>query len=108
MKGIEDSGGIPVMLPLTTDEPVIHRLADNSSLFQILEADTFKLNSYHHQGIKKLSEELEPVATAADGLIETVVMPGKAFILAVQWHPEFSYKHDAYNSKLFSAFIDAC
>ena len=80
----------------------------NSSLFQILETDTFKVNSYHHQGIKKLSKELEPAATADDGLIEAVVMPRKPFILAVQWHPEYSYKQDAYNLKLFSAFIDAC
>lgn len=79
-----------------------------SVLEQILKTDQFQVNSYHHQGIKDLSSELLPVATAPDGLIEAVEMPGKKFVLAVQWHPEFSYRHDPYNIHLFSAFIHAC
>lgn len=208
MKGIEDAGGLPVMLPLTSDETIIHQLAHtfdgflftgghdvdpeiygevpnelcgvlcterdkmemllfkqaveldkpilgicralqlfnallggtlyqdlpaqwnseinhkqqppysvpahnvhiekDTLLHEIIGTEAFMVNSYHHQGIKQLSDQLEAVAHAEDGLIEAVVLPGQTFTLAVQWHPEFSYKHDAYNFKLFVAFVKAC
>ncbi|ARK32879.1 gamma-glutamyl-gamma-aminobutyrate hydrolase family protein [Halalkalibacter krulwichiae] len=67
-----------------------------------------KVNSYHHQGIKTLSEQLVPAATAEDGLIEAVVMPNNTFILAVQWHPEFNYEVNENNFTLFIEFVRAC
>lgn len=209
MKGIEDSGGIPVMLPLTTDKDNILRLADSfdgflftggqdvnpelygeeirdlcgqicherdimekilferileldkpafgicrglqlfnvllggtlyqdiptelsnseiqhsqkppytkpvhnvhirkdTLLYEIVQTDSLQVNSYHHQGIKNLSEQLVPMAAAEDGLVEAVVMPNKKFLLAVQWHPEFNYGLDENNFKLFSAFVSSC
>lgn len=83
-------------------------IAKDTLLYQILQVDTLKVNSYHHQGIKKISEKLVPAAKAEDGLIEAVIMPNKTFTLAVQWHPEFNYKHDDNNSKLFLEFVRAC
>jgi putative glutamine amidotransferase len=80
----------------------------DSVLHDILKTETVKVNSYHHQGIKKLADSLTPVAAAGDGLVEAVVMPDKKFVLAVQWHPEYSYKHDEYNHRLFSALIASC
>lgn len=79
-----------------------------TSLYQMLQTESLSVNSYHHQGIKKLSEQLPAVAKAEDGLIEAVMMPQKKFVLAVQWHPEFSYKADNYNFKLFEEFVKAC
>ncbi len=77
-------------------------------LYQILQIDTLKVNSYHHQGIKDISRQLVPAASACDGLVEAVVMPNKKFVLAVQWHPEFNYKLDDSNFKLFLEFVRAC
>ncbi|WP_138494406.1 gamma-glutamyl-gamma-aminobutyrate hydrolase family protein [Paenibacillus pinistramenti] len=77
-------------------------------LHRILKTETLKVNSCHHQGIKKLSEQLLPAAKAEDGLIEAVAMPDKRFILAVQWHPEFSYQSDRYNFRLFEEFVKSC
>jgi putative glutamine amidotransferase len=210
MKGIEDAGGIPVMLPLTTDEKVISALADTfdgflftgghdinpqiygekaedvcgeicaerdvleqilftqavrlnkpafgicrglqlfnavlgGTLYQdlptqlrsekqivhkqtppydrpvhqvyieqgcplhrILQTESLPVNSYHHQGIKTLSPLLQAAAKAEDGLVEAVYMPGKKFILAVQWHPEFCYKTDRRNYRLFAEFVESC
>lgn len=79
----------------------------NNILYDILLTDTIKVNSYHHQGIKVLSDKLTAVAVAEDGLIESVVMPNRSFVLAVQWHPEYSYKVDDYSQKLFAAFVNA-
>lgn len=89
-------------------EPVhdVH-VEEESLLGRIVQKKTLKVNSYHHQGIKTLSEQLRPVATAVDGLIEGIVMPGKTFVLAVQWHPEFNYHLDHSNFRLFEAFVKA-
>jgi putative glutamine amidotransferase len=44
---------------------------------------------YHHQGIADLGRDLVVSATdTADGAIEAVELPGPAFCVAVQWHPE--------------------
>ncbi|OLO26633.1 amidotransferase [Alkalihalophilus pseudofirmus] len=83
-------------------------IAKNTLLYHILQTDKLKVNSYHHQGIKNISEQLEPAATAEDGLIEAVVMPNNKFTLAVQWHPEFNYKFDDDNFKLFLEFVRVC
>ncbi|XP_073126293.1 putative glutamine amidotransferase GAT1_2.1 [Henckelia pumila] len=52
------------------------------------------VNSYHHQGVKKLAPRFEPMAFAPDGLIEGFYDPdaynpeeGK-FIMGLQFHPE--------------------
>lgn len=47
--------------------------------------DELNVNSFHHQGIKVLANELNPLAIAEDGLIEAFYYDN---IIAVQWHPE--------------------
>jgi putative glutamine amidotransferase len=88
------------------DQPV-HRVTieKNSPLFTILKEESLQVNSYHHQGIKRLAAPLACAATAEDGLIEAVTMPGKRFVLAVQWHPEFIYQRDKKNLALFKEFV---
>ncbi len=90
-------------------EPSHHvYIRKDTLLGKILQTDSLRVNSYHHQGIKEISEQLVPMATAEDGLIEAVCMPNKKFILAVQWHPEFNYKFDDDNFKLFLEFVRSC
>lgn len=78
-----------------------------SPLEQVIGQKAMAVNSYHHQAIKGLSSSLLPMAVAEDGIIEAVFMPGRKFVWAVQWHPEFSYKVDENSRKLFSAFTEA-
>ena len=47
------------------------------------------------------------MAVAEDGLVEAVYMPGKRFVWAVQWHPEFSYQTDENSEKILQAFVAA-
>jgi len=44
--------------------------------------------TYHHQAVDRLGTGLVPSAHAADGTVEAVELPGPAWVLGVQWHPE--------------------
>jgi gamma-glutamyl-gamma-aminobutyrate hydrolase PuuD len=57
---------------------------------------------HHHQAIDKLGKGLFSSGNAPDGLIESVWMPDRRFVVGVQWHPEEDGKAD-----LFKALIDA-
>lgn len=83
-------------------------LLPDTPLSRLLDADTLAVNSYHHQAIRDLAAPLEPMALAPDGLIEAVWHPGRRFLWAVQWHPEFSFRSDAAARAVFRAFVSAC
>ena len=78
-----------------------------SLLADIIGAGTYGVNSYHHQAIRRLAENLDAMAVSEDGLIEAVSVKGKTFIMGVQWHPEFSYEVSEESVKLIQAFVDA-
>ncbi|MFI5804079.1 gamma-glutamyl-gamma-aminobutyrate hydrolase family protein [Streptomyces sp. NPDC051561] len=44
--------------------------------------------AYHHQAVDRLGNGLVVSAHAADGTVEAVELPGPAWVLGVQWHPE--------------------
>ncbi|MDI3418843.1 gamma-glutamyl-gamma-aminobutyrate hydrolase family protein [Streptomyces luteolus] len=44
--------------------------------------------TYHHQAVDRLGRNLVASAYAADGTVEAVELPGLAWVLGVQWHPE--------------------
>ncbi|KAA8547777.1 hypothetical protein F0562_004206 [Nyssa sinensis] len=54
----------------------------------------FWVNSYHHQGVKRLAQPFVPMAFAADGLVEGFYDPDAynpedgRFIMGLQFHPE--------------------
>lgn len=65
---------------------------------------TTGVNSFHHQGIKKLGTNLEPTSFAKNlGLIESI-RHSRLPIEAVQWHPERLHDQFSLNilDKLFS------
>ena len=81
-------------------------ISAGSPLHGILATDKTEVNSGHHQGIRDLSDKLSAMAVAVDGLIEAVYIPDKAFVWAVQWHPECT-PHEACSRMLFGAFVEA-
>lgn len=83
-------------------------IEEDTPLYAVLRKLTIGVNSYHHQAIKDLADSLKPMAVSEDGLIEAVYMPGKKFIQAVQWHPEFIYLKDEDARKLFETFVQNC
>lgn len=44
----------------------------------------------HHQAVARLGAGLVVSATAGDGTVEALELPGRRFVLGVQWHPEES------------------
>jgi putative glutamine amidotransferase len=83
-------------------------VAAHTPLYDIVHKAALSVNSYHHQGVRALANGLVPMAHADDGLVEAVYMPDRRYVLAIQWHPEFSYRKHEDQLQLFRAFVDAC
>jgi len=63
------------------------------------------VNSLHHQGVDRLAPDLKIEAQAPDGQIEAVSLPGaKAFLLGVQWHPEWAFAQNPLSRAIFAGF----
>ncbi|HZQ39221.1 MAG TPA: gamma-glutamyl-gamma-aminobutyrate hydrolase family protein, partial [Rhizomicrobium sp.] len=63
------------------------------------------VNSLHHQGVDRLAPMLTVEAIAPDNQIEAVSMPSaKAFLLGVQWHPEWKMAADPLSRAIFAGF----
>ncbi len=77
-------------------------------IFPLLN-DTFLVNSWHHQGLKDISENLLIIARSFDGLPEATVMDTSAhpFMIAVQFHPERLGKYNAIYQQMRSSFFRA-
>jgi gamma-glutamyl-gamma-aminobutyrate hydrolase PuuD len=81
-------------------------IAAGSMLESILGRNGYIVNSRHHQCAGKVASELVVAATSPeDGVVEALELPGKRFVLAVQWHPEA--RMDGPDAKLFAAFRTA-
>jgi putative glutamine amidotransferase len=86
---------------------VFHRVtvAPGSRLAQVTGETEFEVNSRHHQALDELGEGLVVTAHSGD-VIEAAEMPGKRFVLAVQWHPEDLVGTHPPHRALFAALAD--
>lgn len=68
-----------------------------------------KVNSHHHQAIKRLGNNLMATAWANDGVIEGI-QDNRAdrYVLGVQWHPELSWNSDTFSEAIFRDFVAQC
>ncbi len=73
----------------------------------IIKKSSIPVNSSHHQSVKSIPRSFHISAVAPDGVIEAIESSGHPFWLGVQWHPEFLYRKDVLQKRLFSAFIKA-
>ena len=88
---------------------VVHEVEvlEGTLLYDIIGSGRIGVNSYHHQAIKALADGMESMAFSDDGLVEAVCMPGKRFIVGLQWHPEFLYATDESSRKIVRAFVES-
>lgn len=68
---------------------------------------TVRVNSYHHQGIRRLAHRLRPMAYAPDGLVEAYYDPNADFLVGLQFHPERMLREHRGNMRVWEAFASA-
>jgi putative glutamine amidotransferase len=80
-----------------------------SRLAHALGGDRLTTNSFHHQALARVSDELCVTARATDGIIEGAESADDSWwMLAVQWHPEeLTNTPESWDRNLFSAFAEA-
>ncbi len=108
-------------IPSDVENAVTHETGENrveiahdvtiepgSRLAALLSTTRVGVNSFHHQAAKGLGKGLTPCATSPeDGIIEGLEMRDRAFVVAVQWHPENFWKTSPGFDGLFNGFVDA-
>jgi len=98
-----EPSNVPRDLEYHPAHPVV--LAPDGLLAELSGMRDAMVNSLHHQGVDGLAPGLKAEAHAPDGQIEAVSMPGaKAFLLGVQWHPEWAFAQDPLSTAIFRAF----
>ncbi|WP_085993319.1 gamma-glutamyl-gamma-aminobutyrate hydrolase family protein [Oceanobacillus senegalensis] len=78
----------------------------NSLLYQLVGQKKIRVNSYHHQANRDVSENYQISALASDGVVEAIESKENTFVLGVQWHPEAM--NDEASDKIYLGFIEAC
>ena len=80
-----------------------------TKLYNILGKDEYEVNSIHEMVASK--ERVEGFATISsfseDGLVESLELDDKKFVIGVKWHPEIMLE-DEFPDKLFKEFIESC
>jgi putative glutamine amidotransferase len=80
------------------------RLADGSLAERAAGETVHLTKQHHHQGVDRLGDGLVVSGwSALDELPEAVELPGRRFVLGVQWHPEVDP-----GSRVIAAFVAAC
>jgi putative glutamine amidotransferase len=97
----------PKNMPLDVEYGPAHSIAiaPGGLLARLSGMREAMVNSLHHQGINLLAPALTLEAQAPDGQIEAVSLTGtKAFLLGVQWHPEWAFEKDPLSRAIFAGF----
>jgi putative glutamine amidotransferase len=96
-------------LQKSSAENTVHpiQIEPGTLLRRIIKKPNIPVNSSHHQSVKTIPRSFQISALASDGVIEAIEADGHPFWLGVQWHPEFLYRKDILQKRLFSAFIKA-
>lgn len=89
-------------------EDVSHKIKTKSdSMLRKYIGRYLYVNSFHHQAVDKIGENLMVSARASDGIAEAIEMPSHPYAIGVQWHPESMYRTSSEMRHLFQTFIEA-
>ena len=82
---------------------------EGSKLGDIVQVEKFKVNSFHHQAVRKIPTDFKASAIASDGIIEAFESMNHKFVMGLQWHPEcLLSKNDYASIAIFETFILSC
>ncbi|HYE80749.1 MAG TPA: gamma-glutamyl-gamma-aminobutyrate hydrolase family protein [Clostridia bacterium] len=76
-----------------------------SKLYNIFNEDRINVNSFHHQAVKKLGNNLVVSAMSDDGIIEGIESTDRKFLIGIQCHPECLTKRYPMFLKLFRELV---
>lgn len=76
----------------------------DSLLYSIIGSDKLKVNSFHRQSIKCVSDEFRICAVAVDGVVEAIEHKER-FILGLQFHPERLFQQEVFKN-IFDLFLE--
>jgi len=80
----------------------------DSSLGTIVQG-ACRVNSLHHQAVKRVGRGLKVTARSEDGLVEAVESAEEyPFLMAVQWHPEEMVNNVPEQREIFVKFLEKC
>ena len=115
-------GTLYIDIPTDYDTTVVHRMnttyecihdmyvEPNTKLSWTTAIIKGETNSNHHQAVEKIADVFKVAARSSDGLIESIEWKNpeeKAFLMAVQWHPERMDLSNPLSGNILEAFIDA-
>ena len=83
------------------------QIKKDTQLYEIFGEERIFTNSFHHQSVKQLGNNLIATAYSEDGIVEAIESTEDRFLLGVQWHPECMTKRHPMFLKLFRAFVEA-
>ena len=86
-------------------QKLVHEVNLSSCLTSVFKTNKIKVNSHHHQFIKKIGKDLKIIAKSPEGIPEALENKEKK-ILAVQWHPEMLFNKDKRHLDILKCFID--
>jgi putative glutamine amidotransferase len=82
-------------------------LAADSRLKHLAGTPSVRINSSHHQSIRRPGDRLRVTARGTDGIVEGIELESREeWVVGVQWHPE-RMPGDAFAQRLFEDFVSA-
>ncbi len=93
----------------TNQRLVTHKISiKDGSFLSKLYGNEVWVNSFHHQAVKKLADNIEIIANSTDDVVEAFEgRSNNTFFLGVQWHPEMmAAANESQMLNLFKFFIN--
>ncbi|MDQ7793499.1 MAG: gamma-glutamyl-gamma-aminobutyrate hydrolase family protein [bacterium] len=78
-----------------------------SRLAALLKVEGLRVNSFHHQAVRRIPDGFAASAWAPDGVIEALESGSHRLALGVQWHPENLWHREPAAMRLFEGIVEA-
>lgn len=94
--------------PFNNKSKSVHsvNIKENTTLYSIYQSTSFRVNSFHHQGIKNIGKHIQVEGVSEDGLPEAVLFSKEPWVYGVQWHPEMLIDDERCENLIMRYFIN--
>lgn len=81
------------------------KIEKGSEVWKAYKKEEIRVNSFHHQIVDIVGEDLKVTARSSDSLIEAIEDTNKKFVVGIQWHPEMMTEKNSTHLKIFKEFV---